>query len=245
MSYQQFEQRKQAIIDDYVNRRKQTELQSYAQSASMMSSAFDTMAGVMENAAGKQSGAYKAMFAMSKAFAIAQSMVNIQLALSEAAKLPYPENLAQYATVASQTASIISTIQSVQMGGFASGGYTGDGGKYTPAGIVHKGEYVITKEATARLGLGYLNYLNYGRRGFANGGGVAVPKVPVVGQRANNGTQNITVKVISQGEPVQAEVSTKQKGDQLEITLELMKTIARNEANQVIQTNFRAGGVFS
>ncbi|MCW9733744.1 tape measure protein [Avibacterium sp. 20-15] len=134
--------------------------------------------------------------------------------------------------------------------GFDTGGFTGLGGKYTPAGIVHKGEYVITKEATSRIGLDYLNYLNYGgafagRRGFANGGGVAVPKVPVVGQRDNNSTQNITVKVINQGEPVQAEVSTKQKGDQLEITLELMKTIARNEANQVIQTNFRAGGAFS
>ncbi|MFZ7282457.1 tape measure protein [Avibacterium avium] len=134
--------------------------------------------------------------------------------------------------------------------GFDTGGFTGLGGKYTPAGIVHKGEYVITKEATSRIGLDYLNYLNYGaafagRRGFSNGGGVGVPKVPAVGQRANNGTQNITVKVINQGEPVQAEVSTKQKGEQLEITLELMKTIARNEANQVIQTNFRAGGAFS
>lgn len=49
-------------------------------------------------------------------------------------------------------------------GSFAVGGYTGDGGKYTPAGIVHKGEYVITKEATARLGLDYLNYLNYGKQ---------------------------------------------------------------------------------
>lgn len=29
--------------------------------------------------------------------------------------------------------------------GFASGGYTGDGGKYEPAGIVHRGEYVIPK----------------------------------------------------------------------------------------------------
>jgi hypothetical protein len=28
------------------------------------------------------------------------------------------------------------------------GGYTGDGGKYEPAGVVHKGEYVITKEKT-------------------------------------------------------------------------------------------------
>lgn len=29
---------------------------------------------------------------------------------------------------------------------FATGGFTGDGGKYEPAGIVHKGEYVIPKE---------------------------------------------------------------------------------------------------
>lgn len=36
--------------------------------------------------------------------------------------------------------------------GFAHGGYTGDGGKYDPAGIVHKGEYVFTKEQTAALG---------------------------------------------------------------------------------------------
>ena len=37
--------------------------------------------------------------------------------------------------------------------GFAEGGYTGDGGKYETAGIVHKGEFVIDKETTAALGL--------------------------------------------------------------------------------------------
>lgn len=68
----------------------------------------------------------------------------------------------------------------VGVGGFARGGYTGDGGKYVPAGIVHRGEYVITKEATSRIGLDYLNYLNYGKRGFASGGGVAVPRVPTM-----------------------------------------------------------------
>lgn len=36
---------------------------------------------------------------------------------------------------------------------FADGGYTGDGGKYEEAGIVHKGEFVIDKETTAKLGL--------------------------------------------------------------------------------------------
>jgi len=52
---------------------------------------------------------------------------------------------------------------------FAGGGYTGDGGKYQPAGVVHKGEFVFTKEATRRLGVSNLMRL---MRGYANGGPV-------------------------------------------------------------------------
>ena len=37
--------------------------------------------------------------------------------------------------------------------GYASGGYTGDGGKYEPAGVVHRGEYVVNSETTRDLGL--------------------------------------------------------------------------------------------
>ena len=37
--------------------------------------------------------------------------------------------------------------------GYSSGGYTGDGGKYEPAGIVHRGEYVVNSETTRDLGL--------------------------------------------------------------------------------------------
>ncbi len=37
--------------------------------------------------------------------------------------------------------------------GYSSGGYTGDGGKYEPAGIVHKGEYVVNASTTKDLGL--------------------------------------------------------------------------------------------
>lgn len=59
---------------------------------------------------------------------------------------------------------------------YSSGGYTGDGGKYEPAGIVHKGEYVINAAATKRLGLGYLNSLNgYANGGLVGGGGAAAP----------------------------------------------------------------------
>ncbi|MCK3658551.1 hypothetical protein A4G18_07455 [Pasteurellaceae bacterium Pebbles2] len=62
-----------------------------------------------------------------------------------------------------------------KINGFASGGYTGNGGKYQPAGIVHAGEYVITKEATTRLGLPLLNALNYGKNALlATGLGMSV-----------------------------------------------------------------------
>lgn len=46
---------------------------------------------------------------------------------------------------------------------YSSGGYTGNGGKYEPMGIVHGGEYVMTKETTSRLGVPLLNALNYGK----------------------------------------------------------------------------------
>jgi lambda family phage tail tape measure protein len=59
------------------------------------------------------------------------------------------------------------TLGSLLKGGYANGGYTGDGGKYDPAGIVHKGEFVFTKEATKRIGAGNLYKM---MRGYASGG---------------------------------------------------------------------------
>lgn len=51
--------------------------------------------------------------------------------------------------------------------GYDEGGYTGDGGKYEPKGVVHGGEFVFTKEATQRIGVKNL----YGMmRGYADGG---------------------------------------------------------------------------
>ena len=124
--------------------------------------------------------------------------------------------------------------------GFASGGYTGDGGKYTPAGVVHRGEYVITKEATSRLGIGFLNHLNYGR-GYASGG--AVGSIPSTGYKPMAGG-SISVKVINNGEPVNANVEQKQRNGETEITVELIRRIARQETNGIISNNMRSGGVF-
>ncbi|MGY3615934.1 phage tail length tape measure family protein [Bradyrhizobium sp. USDA 10063] len=50
--------------------------------------------------------------------------------------------------------------------GFASGGFTGFGGKYEPAGVVHKGEYVMDAVSTRRIGVRNLDRM----RGYADGG---------------------------------------------------------------------------
>ena len=55
--------------------------------------------------------------------------------------------------------------------GFADGGFTGAGGKHEPAGIVHRGEYVFSKETVQRLGAANLDRLHQSaRKGYADGG---------------------------------------------------------------------------
>lgn len=51
--------------------------------------------------------------------------------------------------------------------GYDGGGFTGPGGKFDPAGFVHKGEFVFTKEATERIGVKNLYSM---MRGYADGG---------------------------------------------------------------------------
>lgn len=85
--------------------------------------------------------------------------------------------------------------------GFASGGYTGAGGKYQPAGIVHKGEFVFPAHAVQRFGVGYLNNLAFGSGvrgyasgGFVTGGGVGGGiSIEVVGQNITRGQDIVTV----------------------------------------------------
>jgi len=56
-------------------------------------------------------------------------------------------------------------------GGFASGGFTGTGGKFEPAGIVHRGEFVLPADVTSRLGVGNLyRLMSDTRAGYAEGG---------------------------------------------------------------------------
>lgn len=63
------------------------------------------------------------------------------------------------------------------IGGFADGGYTGDGGKYQIAGFVHKGEGVLTAEEIRALGgpRGFYALRHAISSGYAEGGLVDAP----------------------------------------------------------------------
>ncbi|EEX2862938.1 phage tail tape measure protein [Escherichia coli] len=117
---------------------------------------------------------------------------------------------------------------------FATGGFTGTGGKYEPAGIVHRGEFVFTKEATSRIGVGNLYRL---MRGYAEGGYVGGAGSSAQMRRAEgiNFNQNNHVVIQNDG-------SNGQAGPQL---MKAVYDMARKGAQDEIQAQMRDGGVFS
>lgn len=85
----------------------------------------------------------------------------------------------------------------------ASGGYTGNGGKFEPAGVVHRGEYVLNSAATSRIGVGNLDQMN---KGFANGGFVG-------SSGSTGGGVNINIKNEAGAEGYKATAQARQNTD--------------------------------
>lgn len=81
--------------------------------------------------------------------------------------------------------------------GKSDGGYTGDGGKYDPAGIVHRGEWVVPQEVVKQPGmLNFLSHLTYGK-GYADGGlvGSTVRKPATGSSAAASGSGGVNVSI--------------------------------------------------
>ncbi|MFY0400774.1 hypothetical protein [Brevundimonas naejangsanensis] len=82
--------------------------------------------------------------------------------------------------------------------GFSEGGYTGDGGKHEPAGLVHKGEYVFSQEAVQRIGAARLDAMHKNLKGYSLGGlvGMSLPSLNVPGFAGAAATQRVQHEVI-------------------------------------------------
>ena len=109
--------------------------------------------GALSDLAGKQSALGKALFLFQQALAIGQIVVNTMIANSQAKVaalgVPFvwgPMVMANNIAAAVSIATVLAQTAASFKQGKAAGGFTEPGGKYEPAGIVHKGEYVIPQE---------------------------------------------------------------------------------------------------
>ncbi|RUO07982.1 tape measure protein [Enterobacter hormaechei] len=142
LSVQQYEDAKTAIQLTASNARKKIAVdEANAQAAAMgsllgsVSQGFESLASIIANSSGKSAGAYTAMFAAAKAFAVAQSTLSLNTAIMQAMADPTAltpaQKLANYAAIASAGASLLSNIASISMsGGRRYGGGVSAGNAY-------------------------------------------------------------------------------------------------------------------
>ncbi|EPV0626422.1 phage tail length tape measure family protein [Citrobacter koseri] len=188
---------------------------------------------------GEQSGIYKAAFAASKAFAIAQSLVSIQQGIAMAAANPFPYNIAAMASVAAATASIVSNIAAVADVGFKGGGYTGGSSINDVRGLVHGKEFVFDAASTKNIGVSNLESIR------KNGLDATLSK-PGFGTGAQNVNNNSNSTVFSpqiqQDFYIQQGVTPEQMDMSLANTAKKATTDAVDQvANQIVRGNGKVG----
>jgi TP901 family phage tail tape measure protein len=224
-----YQQRVGLIRDQEELRRQGVQRQRRLIEIGAAQSTFETLAELTEGFAGKQSAAYKVLFGISKAFAIATSIINIQQAISEALKLPFPTNLPAIATIAAQAANIVSSISAVTLS-FANGGIVqGLGGSRSDDQLarVSSGEFIVNARST-RENLPALERINRGEPLAANNNDRAEPSSSII-------IEQIVVQVESTG-------NADQDGQAIGVAIEKqLRQIVISE----IRTQSRGGGALT
>ncbi|WOQ34635.1 tape measure protein [Acinetobacter baumannii] len=210
------------------------------------------LAGMFKNMLGESSSAYRILYESQRAFALAQAGMNMWKAASDAyANEPgtWYQKAAAAAIATIKSGTFVSLIQAATPQGFADGGYTGNGLKHTPAGIVHKGEVVWSQDDIKRWGGVSVveNMRTSSPEGYANGGYVSNSNTDVIATRRevrqfdainSNQTQssssdipiNVYVTVNSDGSSkINTQNDSKQLGQMLGNAI---RTVIRQEQRQ-------------
>jgi len=121
-----------------------------------------------------------------KAIAASAAAASAPIAAMQSAIWTPPAVLATIATLGSAAIAapgFIGAANAMTMltSSFATGGYTGDGGVFEPAGVVHKGEYVFSQAAVNRIGVPVLDAMHNN----AAGSGAAGAAGAVVSNKTN------------------------------------------------------------
>lgn len=147
--------------EDAANAQIEAERRLYAASASI----FGSLSQLAEEGSNEQ----KALALVSIAADTAAALTG---GIAASQDIPYPGNLAAMASTIAAILSAVAQAKQIFSEGYAEGGFTGSGGKYQPAGIVHKGEYVapqhVMKNPAAQPHISALESMRL--KGYADGG---------------------------------------------------------------------------
>ena len=161
-----------------IDARREAEIQNQQMIFSATSGLFSNLAELQQTYGKDQGKTYKALFAASKAFAIAESVIAIQQGIAKSASLGFPANIPAIASTVAATSGLVSNISSVtyDSGNFANGGVIG-GGSFAGDNItanVNSGEMILNRGQQKNL------------FDIANGGGGGGANVTVINNAPNS-----------------------------------------------------------
>ncbi len=218
------------------------------------------LAGMFKNMLGESSSAYRILYESQRAFALAQAGMNMWKAASDAyANEPgtWYQKAAAAAIATIKSGTFVSLIQAATPQGFADGGYTGNGLKHTPAGIVHKGEVVWSQEDIKRWGgVSVVESMRQSKpSGYANGGYVSNNTSEAIATRRearqfdaiNSGRieKSQPNVIINNYSNEKVETSTNSDGDLMVTIGKMVKEVARSEVDSRFRMAARQGGEFT
>ncbi|HHE3572991.1 TPA: phage tail length tape measure family protein [Pasteurella multocida] len=153
LSVEEFQKAKADIEDAYRKRKEDLDRESAIAQLGAAASLFDGLAGLMEATAGRNSSAYRTMFALSKSFQIAQSLLNLHAAVMKAMNDPKAltpaQKFANMAAVATAGANVLNQLTSITLSGArAMGGPVGGGRAYL---VGEKGPEIFVPGASGQI----------------------------------------------------------------------------------------------
>ncbi|HAV3713375.1 tape measure protein [Acinetobacter baumannii] len=240
---------------DLQNTQYESQLGLYNSLLSQASTVWGGVTQIVKDSAGEQSGAYKAMFLVQQAIAMSTATIQAYQAYSNVlANAPYPLNMTMAPIALGLGMANVGLIAAQTIAGFSDGGYTGNGLKHTPAGIVHKGEVVWSQEDIKRWGgVSVVESMRQSKpSGYANGGYVSNNTTDVIATRRearqfdainSNQTQSSSSDI-----PINVYVTVNADGSSKTDTQNDSKQLGQmigNAVRTIIRQEQRQGGLLS
>ncbi|HHD2919853.1 hypothetical protein ACO1ZG_16235 [Enterobacter kobei] len=183
-SHEEYLKRKNAITQKYNTKALAIEAENTQAQMQLLSDSAGSIGTMMAGAFGEGSKAAQAAFAVQKGITIANTVMKIQEALATALATPFPANLANYASILSMGASIITTAKGAASGQAHSGidSVPTMGGKDESTWILQAGERVLSKSNNKDL----TQYLSNANANGGNGNSPTNVNAPLIVQGSTN-----------------------------------------------------------